>query len=438
MKPSDPAAAGKVSRLGLFAWCTFDWANSAFPTVIITFVFAAYFTKAVAVDEISGTSQWSFAISASMLATALAGPLLGAIADHAGRRKPWVLAFTMIMAAATSLLWFAHPRSPDVLWVLACVALANFAFETATVFYNAMLPAIAPPQMIGRLSGWGWALGYAGGLACLASALVLLIGPEPPLLGLDADLAEPVRGTALLVAGWVAVFSLPFFLLTPDSKSQKLSVIDAVNRGFATLAGTFRQLRQYRQIAIFLVAHMVYTDGLNTLFSVGGIYAAVTFGMDFNELLWFGIALNVTAGLGAFGFGWIDDFIGPKRTILITLAALTVIAGGILLIESKSLFWMFALVMGIFLGPAQSASRSLMARIAAPEVYAEMFGLYALSGKATAFLGPAIFGLVTGITENQRIGLSTILVFLIVGAILLMWVRDPYRELRSAAQTAQR
>ena len=146
----------------------------------------------MAADDVTGTSQWSFAVSLSMLATALLGPLLGAIADHGGRRKPWVLAFTAVSVGATALLWFATPYTDAVFRILLCFALANFAFETATIFYNAMLPAIAPPGMIGRLSGWGWGLGYAGGLVCLAVSLLLLIQPDPPLFGLDKAMAEPV------------------------------------------------------------------------------------------------------------------------------------------------------------------------------------------------------------------------------------------------------
>ena len=419
-----PAASGPADRIGLFAWCTFDWANSAFPTVIVTFVFAAYFTKAIAADEVTGTSQWSFAVSLSMLMTALLGPLLGAIADHGGRRKPWVLAFTALCVGATALLWSATPDTDAVFWVLFCFALANFAFETATIFYNAMLPAISPPAMIGRVSGWGWGLGYAGGLVCLGVALLLLIRPDPPPFGLDQAMAGPVRATALLVAGWVALFSLPFFLLTPDGASGGIPPKEAVRRGLRTLARTFRQLRRYRQIALYLLAHMIYTDGLNTLFSMGGIYAAVTFGMDFHELLLFGISLNITAGLGAFAFGWVDDWVGPKRTVLIALAAIAALGAAILLVQSKAAFWAFALPMGIFFGPAQSASRSLMARIAPPRLYAEMFGLYALAGKATAFMGPALFGWVTALSGSQRIGLSTVLLFLLIGALLLLPVRE--------------
>jgi UMF1 family MFS transporter len=416
--------APKAGRSALYAWCVYDWANSAFPALVTTFVFATYFTKAVAVDELTGTSQWAYAMSLSALAVAVAGPILGAIADSAGRRKPWVLAFTVLCVAATAMLWFARPQTGDVVWALVFAAIANFAFETGIVFYNAMLPALAPREMIGRWSGWGWGLGYAGGMVCLVIALVVLVQPETAPFGLDKDTFEEVRATMLLVAGWFAVFSVPFFLITPDAPGAGLPMGGAVRRGLATLIGTFRRIREYRQIALFLVARMIYTDGLNTLFSVGGIYAGVTFGMDFDEVMMFGIAMNVTAGIGAFGFGWVDDRIGAKRTILIAVSALTVLGAILLVVESKTLFWVFALLLGLFFGPAQSASRSLMARMAPPALSTEMFGLYALSGKATAFVGPAAFGWVTAIAGSQRAGLATVLAFFVVGMALLLPVRD--------------
>lgn len=420
-KPASPAS---TSRAGLAAWCGYDWANSGFPTVITTFVFAAYFTKGVAADEVTGTSQWAYAMSASALALALSSPILGAIADSAGRRKPWVAAFTLVAIAATAMLWFARPEPAYVLWALVFAGLANYSFEMAGVFYNAMLPSLAPPAILGRISGWGWGLGYAGGLVCLVVALAVLIQPRPPLFGLDKGAAEPVRATALLVALWFAAFSLPFFAITPDARSTGVTPGEAIRQGLASISGTFRRVREFRSIVIFLISHMIYTDGLNTLFTVGGIYAAVTFGMDFDELLLFGIAMNVTAGLGAFVFGWIDDWIGPKSTILISISALTILGAILLIVETKTMFWIFGVPLGIFFGPAQSASRSLMARLAPPGLYGEMFGLFALSGKATAFMGPLLFGLVTDLANNQRAGLATILGFFVVGMLLLLPVPD--------------
>ena len=417
----------EASRLGLFGWCLYDWANSAFPTVIITFVFAPYFTKAIATDEITGTSQWGYTISLSALAVAVLGPFFGAIADHGGRRKPWIGTFTALCIAASALLWLARPDTGFVMLALVLVGVGNFAFEMGMVFYNAMLPGLAPKGRMGRLSGWGWGLGYAGGLVCLGLILVLLVQAETPIFGLDKESFEHIRATGPMVAIWMAVFAAPFFLWTPDRPDQGISFAAALKRGIATLIDTFRRVREYSQIVRFLIARMMYTEGLNTLFTFGGIYAAGTFGMEFDELILFGIALNVTAGLGAAAFAWVDDWIGPKRTIQIAVTGLIVMGGALVLVEGKTLFWVFALPLGIFVGPAQSASRSLMAHLAPAEMRTEMFGLYALSGKATAFVGPALLAWVTVLFNSQRAGMATILVFFVVGLVILSSVPDRRR-----------
>ena len=418
----------KASRIGLFGWCLYDWANSAFPAVITTFVFAAYFTKAIATDEITGTSQWGYAISLSALAVAVLGPFLGAIADHGGRRKPWIGAFTVLCIAASALLWLARPDAGFVMLALVLVGIGNFAFEMGMVFYNAMLPGLAPKGRMGRLSGWGWGLGYAGGLACLVLALVALVEAEVPLFGLDKDEAEHLRATGPLVAVWMAVFAVPFFLWTPDRKGSLSpgggSALEAVRRGTRTLIETLRRIREYASIWRYLLARMIYTDGLNTLFAFGGIYAVGTFGMDFSELILFGIGMNVTAGVGAAVFAWIDDWVGPKRVIQISVTMLGVLGAALIVVESKAMFWAFALPLGVFVGPAQAASRSLMAHLAPAELRTEMFGLYALSGKATAFMGPALLAWMTAAFESQRAGMATILVFFAVGLALLTTVPD--------------
>ena len=417
--------SGRIApRRGLFGWCLYDWANSAFPTVITTFVFSAYFTKAIAADEISGTAQWGIAISLSGLFVALLSPFLGAIADHGGRRKPWVFVLTLLCVVASALLWLARPETNFIILALSLVALANFAFEMAMVFYNAMLPDLVPRQRIGRLSGWGWGLGYAGGLVCLGLILVLLVQAETPIFGLDKESFEHIRATGPMVAIWMAVFAAPFFLWTPDRPDQGISFAAALKRGIATLIDTFRRVREYSQIVRFLIARMMYTEGLNTLFTFGGIYAAGTFGMEFDELILFGIALNVTAGLGAAAFAWVDDRIGPKRTILIAVTGLTVLGAVLLFVEGKALFWTFALPLGIFVGPAQAASRTMMVRLAPPRMMTEMFGLYALSGKATAFLGPALLAWMTVVFASQRAGMAVIMVFFLLGLVLLMGVAD--------------
>ena len=422
-----PTAARAKARRATVAWCFYDWANSAYPTVIVTFVFAAYYVGVVAETPESGTGDWGVAMSLSGLVVAVLAPVLGAIADQGGRRKPWIGLFTGLAVISGALLWWIEPEPEPAFAIaaLALVALGNAAFEFGQVFYNAMLPDVASRERLGRISGWAWGLGYAGGLVCLALTLVLFVQPEHPLFGLDKDRAEQVRIAGPFVALWFAAFSWPLFVFTPDRPGTAPPIGQAVAQGLRTLASTLKSLPRRGQIARFLLARMLYTDGLNTLFAFGGIYAAGTFGMDFEEILIFGILLNVTAGLGAAAFGWVDDIFGAKRTIVIAVAALTFLGALILVVESRSAFVVLGCLIGVFLGPAQSASRTLMARLAPPEIRTELFGLYALSGKATAFLGPALVGGVTVWADSQRAGMATILIFFVAGLVLLWPLREP-------------
>jgi UMF1 family MFS transporter len=290
-----------------------------------------------------------------------------------------------------------------------------------------MLPQIAPASHLGRLSGWAGGLGYAGGLVCLALCLALFVMPELPLFGLDRDRAEDVRATGPFVALWFALFALPLFFLVREHP-HPFRPGAAVQQGLASLWRTLKLLPQHGQTWRFLLARMLYTDGLNTLFAFGGIYAAGSFGMSFQDILIFGILLNVTAGIGAFGFAWVDDFVGAKFTILFSVAALIGLGGAILLIESQLWFYILGCGIGAFIGPAQTASRSYYARIVPPDLATEFFGLYALSGKVTAFLGPALVGWVTFWADSQRWGMATILLFFLAGLALLWPLADPQKR----------
>lgn len=413
-----------TARRGRIAWCLYDWANSAFPTVIITFVFAAYFTEGVMGDSVAGTAMWGQAMGYSAFVVAIMAPILGAVADHTGRRKPWLFLTTGVCVALSASLWIVLPDASMAITALLLVAAANIAFELGMVFYNAMLPDLVGPKKIGRLSGWGWATGYAGGLICLALVLVLFVQADPPLFGLDKDAAEHVRITGPFVALWMALFALPLFIFTPDKPPTGVPLMTAARRGLQEISQTFAQARLHKNVFKFLIARMFYTDGLNTLFAFGGIYAAGTFGMSFEDLIIFGIGMNVTAGLGALAFAWFDDRWGSKPVIYVSLIALIILSIAILVVEDVQLFWIFGLSLGVFVGPAQSASRSLMARIAPEDIRTEMFGLYALSGKATAFLGPLAVGFLTYAFDSQRVGMSAIVIFFIVGGLLLISVRQ--------------
>jgi UMF1 family MFS transporter len=420
-----PSPSISAPRRALFSWCFFDWANSAFPTVIVTFVFAAYFTQEVATSPIVGTSQWGYALALSGVAIALLSPIVGAVADKRGRRKPWIASFSLLCAICSVLLWFTEPNPSWVIWGLTFFALGNFAFEVGTVFYNSMLPDIVPPARIGRMSGWGWGLGYFGGIACLLIIWLFFAAPDTPPFGLDLSTKEQIRIAAPIVAVWFLIFALPLFLFTPDRAATGIPIKESIWLGLMEIGQTIRSIRQNANIARFLLARLFYIDGLNTLFAFGGIYAAGTFGMSFQEILQFAIALNISAGIGAMLFAWIDDWIGSKRTIMIALVGLIAFGIPILFITSKTAFLVLALFLGIFMGPAQAASRSLMARLAPPGRVTEMFGLFALSGKVTAFLGPAVLAWVTAIFASQRAGMATVIIFIAAGALILTTVKEP-------------
>lgn len=417
--PGQPA-----SRIALAAWCLFDWGRHAFPTVILTFVFSAYFTKAVASSPVEGTALWTRAIALSGLASALLAPIIGAVADRSGRRKPWLAAATLLCVAATGLLWFAKPGAGNVVAILLCVGVASIAYEITVQFHNAMLAPISPPGMIGRISGWGWGIGYAGGLGCLILALVGLVQPAADWFGFGKAEAANIRATTLLAAGWFALFALPLFLVTPDQPSTGVGLVRAIGDGFAGLKETLRLARRQPGLIRFLIASALYLDGLVTLFAFGGLYAAGTFGMGFEEIIQFAIALNVTAGLGAALFGGLDDRLGSKRVITLALGGLLILGAPLVLVTGKGWFLGLALALGALVGPAQAAGRSLVARLAPPEMGARVFGLYALTGRATSFLGPLVLGVATEVFDSQRAGMATILLFWGAGLAVLWPVRD--------------
>ncbi|MFN3448600.1 MAG: MFS transporter [Roseococcus sp.] len=408
-----------------WAWASYDWANSAFPTVVSTFVIAAYVTKGIAPDPVTGQVMWGWMQALVGLAIGLLSPLLGAVADAGGRRRALLLLCTLLTALFTAGVWFAKPDAAYALWALLCVALGTLCFELGTVFYNAMLPEATTRARLGRVSGIGWALGYAGGLACLVLCLVLLVQPDPPLLPLDRGAAEHVRATALLVAAWLLVFAWPVLVFGPRDAAPGRPWRRAAEEGLAELLRLLRGLPGRPAVLRFLAARLLYTDGLNVLFAFGAVFAAGAFGMGFEEILLFGIALNVSGGLGALAGGWVDERIGAKRTVLLSLLAMMAVGAAMLLVESKAVFWGLGVSLGLFFGPAQAASRSLMAQLAPPGEMAAHFGLFALSGRVTSFLGPALLALVTDATDSQRWGMAVVLLLLGGGAGLLAGVRAP-------------
>jgi len=417
-----------VTKKGLISWALYDWANSGFPAVIQTFVFAAYFIRQIAIDETTGSAQWGYAAGIAGLVIALAGPIFGAISDQGGRRKPWILFFTGLCVIATALLWFAVPDNSVLLLSLILVGLGIMGSEFAFVFYNAMLPDLVPGKKMGRWSGWGWGFGYAGGLACLIIALFGFVLPEEPIFSVGTGNAAHVRATFVLVAIWYFIFSIPLFVFTPDRPATRKPINDAVRDGIKQFIKSIQNIRKYKDIVRFLFARMLFIDGLATVFAFGGVYAAGTFGMDEQGVMIFGIGLNITAGLGAAMFAWLDDRIGSRNTILYALSGLILTTSGVLFVTELFWFWVFGLTLGVFVGPVQAASRTLMGRMAPEHMRTEMFGLLAFSGKATSFAGPLAVGALTAYFSSQRMGMLVILAFFLAGFGLMFTVPKQVQE----------
>jgi len=417
--------ARPVPVRGVVSWAFYDWANSAFNTVIGTFVFSVYFMEGIYGDVTRGTAAWGLAIGVSGIAVAILAPISAAIADRMGRRKPWLAAFVLATIVPTALLWFAEPNQAYIAYALILVVIASVAFGLSDVFYNSMLPAVAPPGMLGRVSGWAWGMGYLGGLTNLAMVLFLFIGlgGATGLLGVTTDNAANIRMTGPMVALWFGIFAIPLFLWTPDRPASTTSLLEAIRAGLGDLLGTLRGLPGQGSVLRFLIASALYRDGLSTLFAVGGLYAAGTIGMTLEQVLIFAIGLNVTAGAGAAVFGFFDDRFGSKPTILAALIGLIGFGAALLLVDTMPWFIGLALCLGLFVGPAQAASRSLLARMVPAEEVTKMFGLYALTGKSIAFVGPLLFAAVTTAFDSQRIGMTVILALFISGALLLLTVR---------------
>ena len=442
-------------RSAVIGWIFFDWAAQPYFTLITTFIFAPYFATHVAADPASGQSLWGFATAAAGLVIALMSPVLGAIADASGRRKPWIAAFGAMLVIGSCLMWFGKPGDIGVIPpLLLAYGIATIGVEFATVFNNAMMPTLVPPDQIGRLSGSGWATGYIGGILSLILVLgFLAASPDTgrtlfglsPLFGLDPVAHQGDRITGPLTGVWFIIFVLPMFLLTPDYPARRPAG-EALREGLTELRQTLAELPKRKSMAAFLLANMIYTDGLVSLFTFGGIYAAGTFGWNTIQIGTFGILLAIAGTFGAWLGGKLDDRLGPKQVISGSMLMLLVAVVAILLVDKDSIFFikvappapdgaLFAataerayLLLGCLIGaaggPLQAASRTLLIHMAPKDRIAQYFGLFALTGKVTSFVGPLLIGVITAVTASQKAGMAVLVLFFVAGLALLARVRE--------------
>lgn len=406
-----------VTRREILSWCLYDFANSAFSVVVTTVVYGRYFQQFVVEgDARLGALLWGTAISASMLVVALLSPLLGAMADHAAGKKRGLLLFTAAAVAGTALLNLVAPG--DVLLGMGLFVLANAAFAGSFAFYNGFLPEITDGTNVGRVSGMGFALGYVGGLLCLAVCLPLLYRPWTP------ETLGSVRASFLVTAAFYALFSAPIFLWLRErgAASPRTSLPDLARAGFRRLGETFSQVRRLGDLFRFLVAFLVYNDAIETVIYFSPVFASEVLGFSDAEVLYLFAAVQGSAFAGSWALASLTDRIGAKRMVAATLVVWCALVGWAYFITSRPVFWVMALLAGLVLGPCQAASRSLMSLFIPPGRSSEFFGLFAVSGKFSAILGPSVFGWTTYLLGGHRAGLLSTLAFFAAGLVLLLGV----------------
>ena len=452
---ADPAPGRGATKRGIWGWMFFDWAAQPFFTVVTTFIFGPYVVSRLASDPAAGQSAWAFGVAAAGLVIAVLSPILGSIADQTGPKKPWIAGFALVKILMLLTLWFAAPGS-SLLWVVAAFSIATIAAEFSIVFNDSMLPRIATAEETGRVSNTAWGLGYAGGLIVLVFTILLLsanpetgrtlIGVEP-LFGLDPKAGEDARVTGPIAAIWYLIFILPMFLFTPDVIHRKRSVGSAIGAGLSELKTTLAEARRQPGIAKFLIARMIYQDGVNALIALGGTFAAALFGWPIMEIGIFGIILNLTAIPGCILAGRLDRRLGSKMLVMISIVLLFIAtvgivsttptstlfgliqlsaedSGGLFGTAAEKAYILYGLFIGLAFGPVQASSRAWMARSVPQEEAGRWFGFYALSGRATSFLAPFLVGLVTTLSGSATLGMSVIVIFLLIG-FLIAW-RTPY------------
>ena len=403
----------------IFNFALYDFANSAFTTIIITFIFSTYFAKQIAPNPVLGQSYWGWTIGITGVVVALIGPLLGTIADKKNYTEFFIKIFTIICISLTCLLWFSKPSEKYLIYTLFIVGLANIFYELSLIFYNSTLKKISENNNLGKSSGFSFALGYIGGIIVLIICITIFIDNDSLPFGLSKENSENVRATSILVAFWYLIFSMPF--LFNLKKTNKNEIEEKIN-----YTKNFKELiwdKGLNNIGKFLLARMLYADGLNAIIIMGGIFAVGVFSLEIKDLLVLSVLMNITAFIGAIVGGYANDRFSSKSVIIFSLIGLILSSSIILFLKSKIIFLFFASINGFFIGPVQSASRVFMTKSIDENNQASGFGLFALSGKLTSFIGPLLVSTITYISNSQKIGFSSAIALLLIGLLVLLKVK---------------
>ncbi|HEY2445534.1 MAG TPA: MFS transporter [Rhizomicrobium sp.] len=451
-----------ASRLGQVSWAMFDFARIPYVLLITIYIFAPYFSNTVvAHDPVRGQAMWGDIQAISGFVIALCAPFIGAVSDAGGRRKPWILFSALLIALPSAFLWYAKPAGQglSLFEIGVLVAASNIAYEFSSVFYNAMLPSIASKERIGGLSGLSLALGNVSGLLLLVFMLVAFVLPGAvhwsfipahPLFGIDQSAHEPERLTGPITALCVFVFTVPLLIWTPDRSPRRASWREATVEGIRSVLRTLRSLKHYRNVATYLAARLFFNDGMTALLTFGGVYAAGTFHWGALAMTVYGITLSVFAVFGGFFGGWLDDRFGSKTAIFVSVGG-TLVAGVLSIsMGLDRIFWFIpydphsppvhslpffrswpeliyvgiVMLIAIFVTASYANARTMMARIAPPERMTEFFGLFSLSGQSTTFLATSSATLFTVWTASQRGGMIAVMLFLSLGLIGMLWVKE--------------
>ena len=403
----------------IFNFALYDFANSAFTTIIITFIFSTYFAKQIAPNPVLGQSYWGWTIGFTGVVVAIIGPLLGTIADKKNYTEFFIKIFTIICISLTCLLWFSKPSEKYLIYTLFIVGLANIFYELSLIFYNSTLKKISESNNLGKSSGFSFALGYIGGIIVLIICITIFIDNDSLPFGLSKENSENVRATSILVAFWYLIFSMPF--LFNLKKTNKNEIEKKIN-----YTKNFKELiwdKGLNNIGKFLLARMLYADGLNAIIIMGGIFAVGVFSLEIKDLLVLSVLMNITAFIGAIVGGYANDRFSSKSVIIFSLIGLILSSSIILFLKSKVIFLFFASINGFFIGPVQSASRVFMTKSIDENNQASGFGLFALSGKLTSFIGPLLVSTITYISNSQKIGFSSAIALLLIGLLVLLKVK---------------